>query len=406
MMQQFIRYYGLVILASLLITGAVFLAGNPLLATVLCGVQTGLWMIAVWSAHYRQEEEAEDTGISLTDDIDALKTKYWQELNTFTEQGLHAASLDLLQIKSVIADAVNTLNHSFNGIYDLAGKQTSLLKQLLGDISDSGTHESNPDGSDKITFTHLASQTEVVLDFFVSYVVMISKNSTQMVDLIEDINERMNRIEKLLQDVRNIADQTNLLALNAAIEAARAGEAGRGFAVVAEEVRNLSKYSNRFSDEIRGVVSESRGSILEAKKMMKIMASQDVNQTIHMKNGVESMMYGIKNLNTMLESGLEQISGMTMEIDGKVSAAIRALQFEDISRQVIDRTQENLSELGSILNESETLLTDMCVADTSTLNQLESGLAHVKTIRETRGNNAATHAVLQQNLDEGDVEFF
>ncbi|MGI9213611.1 MAG: methyl-accepting chemotaxis protein [Methylococcaceae bacterium] len=403
MIQHLFSRYGLVVLISVLITPVIYIETHSVTATFLCAGQMLAWIIAA-GFNCNREIVKPDESLTFDDDEgDSLRLKYWQETSTYAEQGLHKASLDILQIKSVVADAVATLSDSFNGIYDLSGHQTNLLKQLLGDIANANQNSSLSES--KITFTQLVEQTETVLNFFVNYVVMISKNSMQMVNLIEDINDRMNRIEKLLQDVRNIADQTNLLALNAAIEAARAGDAGRGFAVVAEEVRNLSKYSNRFSEEIKCVVTDSRGRILEAKNMMKIMASQDINETIQMKVGVETMMTDIRKLNTMLEDGLEKISVINNSIDNSVSDAIRALQFEDIGRQILERTQDNLSQIESLMQRSHAII-DLDTRDKNSIDHLYAELNHFYTIKRQRDTSTLTHAVLQHDLEEGDVEFF
>lgn len=404
MIQHLLHRYGLVIFVSLLVASGIYIQSHSITLTLFSLIQTVLWVIAAGFTGRQPEHLQKAAGDVLHDETESLRSKYWHEINLYTEQGIHNASADILQVKSVVADAVATLNDSFNGIYELAGQQTALLKQLLGDIS-------NPAGKtlstqDRITFTQLATQTQTVLNFFVNYVVMISKNSMQMVELIEDINERMNRIEKLLQDVRNIADQTNLLALNAAIEAARAGDAGRGFAVVAEEVRNLSKYSNRFSDEIRGVVADSRERIHEAKAMMKVMASQDVNETIQMKDGVETMMLGIKKLNILLEEGLELASTITGDIDNRVSNAIRALQFEDIGRQILERTQESLVDMEAIIHASTRHVVDLDTTNPASIEQVRAELENLSALRKQREQSTHSHAVLQQNLDEGDIEFF
>ena len=56
-------------------------------------------------------------------------------------------------------------------------------------------------------------------------------------EIIKEMEQHSNEIQKVTALITAISEQTNLLALNAAIEAARAGEYGKGFAVVAEEVR-------------------------------------------------------------------------------------------------------------------------------------------------------------------------
>jgi methyl-accepting chemotaxis protein len=79
-------------------------------------------------------------------------------------------------------------------------------------------------------------------------------NVTQLADAAE-------KIDSVIELIRNIAGQTNLLALNATIEAARAGDAGRGFAVVATEVKALAGQTEQATNEIAAQIAGIKTSI-------------------------------------------------------------------------------------------------------------------------------------------------
>ena len=77
--------------------------------------------------------------------------------------------------------------------------------------------------------------------------------SEQFKQIIDSINEDIDRFIDMANSVVSIANQINLLSLNASIEAAHAGNAGKGFAVVASEVKTLAdktKTSANFAQNI------------------------------------------------------------------------------------------------------------------------------------------------------------
>ncbi|WP_412547910.1 methyl-accepting chemotaxis protein [Pseudomonas sp. PDM16] len=93
-------------------------------------------------------------------------------------------------------------------------------------------------------------------------------------ELIGNLSQRSEDIQRVTQVIQGVASQTNLLALNAAIEAARAGEAGRGFAVVADEVRGLAARTASATEEVGEMVADIQRKTAAVVEQIRQLASE------------------------------------------------------------------------------------------------------------------------------------
>ncbi|WP_349431093.1 methyl-accepting chemotaxis protein [Methylomarinum sp. Ch1-1] len=380
-----------------------------LLLSFVISVETAFWlgvplMAIIWLASNfnkerlaKQDKETGNDYERLDEAIDA----YVGELEQCIGQEVDNFQQELLQLKSVVADAVVTMSNSFNGLHSLTEGQSNIVYSLVSDFGD--TSDNDGEG---LNFKEFAEETDDVLGFFIDHIVQISKQSMQMVSVIHDVGEHMGQVEKLLSDVQGIADQTNLLALNAAIEAARAGEAGRGFAVVADEVRNLSKNSDKFSEEIRMVVNASKNNIDVAQSMIEKMASKDMNLTINSKANIDKMMTEIAAMNQSIADKLSQVSSLNMQIDSTVNDAVRGLQFEDMARQIVEYLQFSTQHFQAMADEMRIGLGVFKTGDGQRwINELREGtqrLHEMKNQWQVREKKTVT----QSAMDEGEVELF
>jgi methyl-accepting chemotaxis protein len=112
---------------------------------------------------------------------------------------------------------------------------------------------------------------------------------------IQDINNQMEEIGKIVGIITGISEQTGLLALNAAIEAARAGEAGLGFAVVADEVKSLALESQKSAENIATIIGN-------LQKKSQIVSDSMTTSLDEVKSGNEAVRETLRVFNEIVAS--------------------------------------------------------------------------------------------------------
>lgn len=323
------------------------------------------------------------------------------ELLDIVDSRLVEPGRNLEQVRGIISDAAEQLTTSFMELSGLIQSQQESLRQMLQDMKgDSGDLR-----SDSVTVRSLANEmadTAEILGRFVRMVVGISKQSMDVYYCVEDISERLKGVSRLVGDVKSIAYQTTILALNAAIEAARAGEAGVCFQVVAGEVRALAERSKLVSEQITEQVQQASKAVESAQTFTERNASQDLSVLLTSKVRIDSLGSGIVSLDETLRGKLDSVSDISKQIAARTSLSVQGLQFEDIVRQILERSQKDLVGLQSMVRSVREKAESGVTSDSETTSDL-AALAQT-LIADQEAN--AQHKPAQETVTAGEVELF
>ncbi len=306
---------------------------------------------------------------------------------------------DVGQARRVLRDAAGNLAESFEALREDSESQTREVTAVLQTVRQGARTAEEAAGADDggATVGHFLRETDRVLNLFVSQMINVSKESMGIVKVVDEMAREMDRTQRLLRDSNKISKQTNLLALNATIEASKAGEAGRGFTVVAEEVKALSRESDRFNTRIGEVIQKSKGTADTIQDQIREIASKDMNHAIESKGTLDEVLREMQELHDRMNTSLERVFELNDRLARTVEVVMRSLQFEDIISQVLGHGETLIDRLKTLVGTIEEGLGEG--ADPAALAPAIEAFA----ADWARGVH---RAAAQESMEEGDVELF
>lgn len=195
--------------------------------------------------------------------------------------------------------------------------------------------------------------------------------TTEVNDIVEDMNESTKQINSISETIANITAQTNLLSLNASIESARAGESGRGFAVVADEIRKLAEQSKTSTEEIKLIIADIQKKSDTAVKAIKLTEAVVNEQDLAVGQTQQIFSEILKSIEIMITK-VDEVKISIVDINEKKQSTISEIEnISFISEQTASASEEVTASAEEI---------------TATMEELAAHSSELQRLAEQLGN--------------------
>lgn len=385
------------VLMSVFAIAALFVLGGMQPATF--GVAGGLLLIAVISGVWSVKSQR----VALVSMVAVMRQQMDEELEQ--ERAKHISGLDEVceEVMPIWSNQIEMARvHTETAITDLSMRFANLSQRLSAAVAASGGDGDS--GQSGLVVLLQSSQHE--LNSIITSLRAALEVKQSMLGEVQSLARFTGDLQKMAQDVADIAGQTNLLALNAAIEAARAGEVGRGFAVVADEVRKLSNLSGETGKKMSETVETVNKAIASTLRVSEQYALQDAEMVQKSEQTIAHVMSQFGDATSDLSSSTEMLRHESQEIGGEIANVLVNLQFQDRVSQMLMHVRNDLSKLEGRLQETNR---ERAAGDALTAMDARvwlSELAQTYTMPEQHAAHGGGQVVMAENNNDSDITFF
>jgi methyl-accepting chemotaxis protein len=266
-----------------------------------------------------------------------------------------------------------------------------LIKKMAGEAAKDATAlDSASDGNtleEKVN--SIAASSRASLEAEKSAMAEIAELNRRNSKVLKQMSDEIGSGIELLAGIEEISQKSHLIALNLSVEAAHIGQQGLGFKVIATELRSLNSQTSEFSGRVSLLLNSLRD---RSAGIIGQMAEKSESAVAKAETGMNHALATVESLietSSACHKFSVKMADMTIKINREMDGVLEALQFQDITRQMLESAERISNEITPLIRDAGSRLSAQAGESGNRASSVEEIRMRLIGLAKTKGEKKA-----------------
>jgi methyl-accepting chemotaxis protein len=159
------------------------------------------------------------------------------------------------------------------------------------------------------------------------------------------VGRTLREVFEELQELKGSSRDLKMLALSTKIQSTRTGKGLAAFMQLGNDIAGMSEVIHSKSADLSDETARLAGFVGDVTGNLRGLKSRQQYQTTEVMRGTRSIVESLGAISTRSEQEVERIKGSSDQINSSIQELVTAIQYQDISRQAMDKIRIDLRKI-------------------------------------------------------------
>ena len=252
----------------------------------------------------------------------------WDVASTVNRKKLELVTESVEEVISLTEDAVGEISKRFRVLVAKANEQTEAAMSLLS--SERGS-------AGMLSLPEFIQAYDSQLVNVTSHMTSFSQAADEMAKLQKRVSEHAAVMEGTIDGLRNMASQISRIALDSSVAMTSQTLSPRDFVEMTDRIRAISAEAHELTRKTRSGLDAIGDEVRQGNKRTTQVAEAARRAVEVARQEIGTLNAATIEQTRQIEETLKRVNGLSHEIQQDINQIIVAMQFQDITRQKLER---------------------------------------------------------------------